>query len=141
MRFSDSQLSFLKRKYIARIATVSKHEPHISPIYFTFDRVSIFFVTEPKTMKFRDIVENPLASIVVDEFDAGWLHGKDGLRTNEKAVVILGRATIIENKRLHKRVSSTFKERYPDFQADGYPTTTTPIIRVMANRIWEHHYP
>jgi uncharacterized protein len=141
MLFSESQSSFLKRNYIARIATTSSDEPHISPIYFIFDVESIFFATENSTSKFKDIVENPKASVVVDEFDADWLHGTKGPDTTERALVIVGRAMMINDDSAHKSLSSAFMERYPDFQATKYPTDATPIIRVMADKIWEHHYP
>lgn len=141
MPFSDSQLRFLAGNYVARIATSSKDEPHVSPIYFAFDRDAIFFVTERTTSKFKDIETNPKASIVVDQFDADWLHGKKGPGTTERAIAILGRATIIKDKTLHKLMCQVFMERYPDFEEEKYPTEATPILKVRADRIWEHHFP
>jgi nitroimidazol reductase NimA-like FMN-containing flavoprotein (pyridoxamine 5'-phosphate oxidase superfamily) len=141
MFFTESQLSFLKGKYIARIATTSNDEPHISPIYFTFDRESIFFATESSTSKFRDIVKNPKASVVVDEFDADWLHGTQGPNTTERALVVLGRAIAVNDNGVHKSLRLAFMEKYPDFRATNYPIEATAIIRVFADKIWEHHYP
>ncbi|MHB8701691.1 MAG: pyridoxamine 5'-phosphate oxidase family protein [Nitrososphaerales archaeon] len=139
MRFTKKHLAFLRRNYVARIATSSgKSEPHISPIYFANDNDSVFFATETSTMKFKNLVENPVAALVVDEFDARWLHEKKSdTSTTEKALVVRGKAEIFvdgEDARYTAMYRKLF-EKYPDYRNQNWRKGESPIIKVRANRI------
>jgi len=141
MKFTPEQLSFLARQYVARISTATGESiPHVSPVYFVAKADSIFIATEKTTTKFKDLTENPIASIVVDEFDADWLHGREGYASKERAIIILGRATVLEEGDHYRTLHSSFLEKYPDFKAIPSKLGKPPIIRVQAEKIWDHHF-
>jgi len=137
-QFSKNEMEFLKSTYIARIATCSKDLiPHVTPIYFANDRLSLFFATEKRTKKFSDIVENSHVSLVVDVFDADWLHdSKTGTRTNEKAIVISGIASIRSKGPLYYKMYKTLFQKYPDYRTtEKWQVGDLPIIRISVRNV------
>ena len=140
--FSSEQMSFLRRTYIARVATSSsKCVPHATPVYFANDSTSIFFATERSTRKLKDVLTNPVASAVVDEFKADWVNDAEssGLvwKTEERAVVINGRALVHSDGETptYGAMYDALFEKYPDYRAQGWKKGESPIIQVMAERI------
>jgi len=69
-------------------------------------------------MKFKDILRNNRVSLVTDEFDADWLHGRGTTRTDEKAVVINGRASIFSEGRIYLHMYHLLRNKYPDYKAE-----------------------
>jgi uncharacterized pyridoxamine 5'-phosphate oxidase family protein len=137
-QFSKNETEFLKSNYIARIATCSNDLiPHVTPIYFANDRSSLFFASEKRTKKYSDIVENSHVSLVVDVFDADWLHGpKTGTRTTEKAIVISGIASIRSRGMLYNRMYKTLFQKYPDYRTSKkWLVGELPIVRVSVRNI------
>jgi len=136
MRFSSNQLRFLSKNYIARIATCNRRmQPHISPIYFANYSDSIFFATERGTRKFRDIVENGSASLVVDDFDADWLHGRKGSKTRERAVIVYGPTSIFEGGPKYHSMYLKLFSKYPDYREEDWKERESPIIKIWAEKI------
>lgn len=136
MKFDPKQLAFLSKNYVARVATCGKGmRPHVSPVYFANDSDSIFFATEKDTNKFKDISENARASIVVDDFDADWLHNRKGTNTVERAVVVNGRARIFESGDGYHSMYSKLFEKYPDYKEENWEEGVSPIIQVAATRV------
>jgi len=141
LRFKLEQLSFLSSQYIARVSTsTSGSVPHVSPVYFVADDESLFIATGKETTKYKDIAQNPVASIVVDHFDADWLHGKQGYASKERAIIILGKTTILENGPNYRALHSSFMEKYPDFKAVPSKLGEPPIIKINADKIWDHSF-
>jgi nitroimidazol reductase NimA-like FMN-containing flavoprotein (pyridoxamine 5'-phosphate oxidase superfamily) len=130
-------LKFLSGNFIARVATCSSEAiPHISPIYFACNRTSIFFATEKTTLKFKDILDNSRVSLVVDEFDADWFHGRKTNRTREKAVVINGRASIVSEGRSYLYMYRLLRNKYPDYKAEkSWMPGELPIIRISIDKV------
>ena len=136
MKFDSKQLAFLSKNYIARVASCGKDmHPHVSPVYFANNADSIFFATEKDTKKFKDISENASAGVVVDDFDADWLHNKKSANTVEHAVVVSGRAMIFNRGSEYHEMYSKLFEKYPDYREENWKEGASPIIRVRAERI------
>ena len=135
---SGREIDFLKANYIARIATASsKSVPRVSPVYFGNDAVSIYFTTETSTGKFRDISGNPQVSLVVDTFDADWLHGNgEGTRTYEKGIVLFGKAEIHWEGNLYMDMYRDLVQKYPEYRGPlRWEPGDLPIIRVVIKQI------
>lgn len=68
--FSDTEAKYLKSQHLARIGTASKNGvPDVAPVGFDFDG-KYFYVTGmhlTKTHKYRNVLENPRVSLVVDD--------------------------------------------------------------------------
>jgi nitroimidazol reductase NimA-like FMN-containing flavoprotein (pyridoxamine 5'-phosphate oxidase superfamily) len=132
-----NERTFLERSYIARIATCSRRIPHVTPIYFASDKDSVFFATEETTRKFKDVNENDRVSLVVDEFDADWLHGDEtSTKTYEKAIVISGRASIFRSGDLYVSMYKDLLRKYPDYKTENrWELGELPIIRIKISKI------
>ncbi|MGI0079019.1 MAG: pyridoxamine 5'-phosphate oxidase family protein [Nitrososphaerales archaeon] len=136
LKFDSKQFAFLSKNYVARVATCGRSaRPHVSPVYFANDDVSIFFATEKDTQKFRDFSENARGSIVVDDFDADWLHNRKGTATTEHAVIVSGHASIFESGSEYSSMRSKLFEKYPDYKEENWEKSASPIIKVAAARI------
>ena len=137
MRFNDAQMRFLKRLLIARVATCGSNcMPHVSPVYFSNTRSSIFFAIEKNTQKYSDLVSNPHAALVLDEFQAHWLRGSGAPDSVEKAVVIQGPAKIFGNvDRSYSFMYRKLFEKYPDYRREGWKKGESPIVNVEARKI------
>jgi pyridoxamine 5'-phosphate oxidase family protein len=71
-KFTEAELEYLKTQPIGRLATVNKHgEPQNSPVTFRYnaelDTIEIGGPGNSKTQRFRNVVQNGLASFVVDD--------------------------------------------------------------------------
>ncbi len=136
-RIPSNALKFLSMNYIARIATCSSEAiPHVSPIYFACNGASVFFATEKTTLKFKDILNNNSVSLVVDEFDADWFHGKRTDHTSEKAVIVNGRASIFFEGRTYLNMYRLLRNKYPDYKAEkSWMPGELPIIRISIEKV------
>ncbi len=135
---NSQELDFLGKNYIARLATSSLMSvPHISPIYYGNTRDLVFFTTEKGSRKLKDIEENNQVSLVVDTFDADWLHQISGTaKTYEKAVVISGRAAIHLNGSPYMEMYKELLKKYPDYQADKHwEPGELPIVKIVISNV------
>jgi len=136
--FLKQEMEFLRSNYIARIATCGHDlSPHVTPIYFANDRASIFFATEKNTKKYEDIMQNERVSLVVDIFDAEWLHGdKNGSKTTEKAVLVHGVALPISKGKTYNLMYGKLLDKYPDYRtSENWEKGELPIMRVAVRKI------
>lgn len=139
LNFDRNQVSFLNSSYIARIATSTRTgEPYISPIYFANDGDSIFFATETSTIKFKLISLNPKVAIVIDSFDASWIHSKHKkVSTKECAIVIRGKAKIFADGKSKEYAMMYHKlfRKYPDYREQAWKKGESPIVKVIPEKV------
>ena len=68
--FTKKEVDYIKSQRLARIGTSSRNgEPDVAPVGFDFDG-EYFYVggyDVTKTLKFKNVKENPKASLVVDD--------------------------------------------------------------------------
>ncbi len=68
--FTKEEIEYIKSQRLARIATASKKgHPDVAPVGFDFDG-EYFYVGGhilPRTLKYRNILENPKVSFVIDD--------------------------------------------------------------------------
>jgi len=96
----------------------------------------VFFATEKTTVRFNDILNNNRVSLVVDEFDADWLHGRRTGRTSEKAIVIDGRASIFSEGRAYLHMYNLLRNKYPDYKLEkSWMPGKIPIITISIDKL------
>jgi nitroimidazol reductase NimA-like FMN-containing flavoprotein (pyridoxamine 5'-phosphate oxidase superfamily) len=60
--------AFLSEPLIARLATADKKgQPHVVPVWFAWDGSALWVSAFSSTRKVRDLEENPLISVAIDE--------------------------------------------------------------------------
>lgn len=81
--------AFLAQPLIARMATANPKtlQPHVVPVWYAWDGTNLWINTFRGTRKVRDLLKNPLISVVVD--NATPLEGLS-------AVILEGKAEILD---------------------------------------------
>jgi len=76
--------SFMNRERLATFATVGpNNEPHIVPVFFTYDDSKVYIQTDRKSVKVRNLVRNDSVAVAVYQ--------------GEEAVIIRGKARLIDS--------------------------------------------
>ena len=69
MKIPDEMLNILYGNYFGYVCTSDRSDqPHITPVFFVYEEPlqKIFFITNDKSKKVKNILENPKVSITVD---------------------------------------------------------------------------
>ncbi|MFZ3069692.1 MAG: pyridoxamine 5'-phosphate oxidase family protein [Anaerolineaceae bacterium] len=83
--------TFLEAPRLARMATVDKQgQPHVVPVWYGWDGESIWISAYADTRKIKNLEENPLISIAVDEV---------GESEKTSAVILEGQAQLLREPR------------------------------------------
>jgi nitroimidazol reductase NimA-like FMN-containing flavoprotein (pyridoxamine 5'-phosphate oxidase superfamily) len=89
---------------LMRIATASeKAEPHVAPLWYVYLDGCIYFSSDEKTRKMRNIKRNHRVSLVIDSG-----HGLFDI----KGVMINGEASVVEDRDLVQKLRTLFAEKY-----------------------------
>ncbi len=117
-RIPDEMLNILYGNYFGYVCTSDlKDQPHLTPVFFVFDEYSmkIFFITNDKSKKVRNISENPNVSITVDIRDPRNPFNNEGVMAQGKAeikekipVYFLSEDTL----KLYSDIYMEFKSKY-----------------------------
>jgi PPOX class F420-dependent enzyme/OxyR family protein len=76
--FTDEELQYLRSQRLARIATASAAgQPDVSPVGFGLDGDALVSggLDITKTIRYRNLQENPRATMVIDDL-ASWIPGR-----------------------------------------------------------------
>jgi nitroimidazol reductase NimA-like FMN-containing flavoprotein (pyridoxamine 5'-phosphate oxidase superfamily) len=125
MRLSAKEKQFVECMRVARVATVgSDRVPHNVPVCPIFDKNKIYFGTERKARKLRNIQDNPNVTLTFDEYSEAW----DYLR----GVMVQGRARIVNKsefqairKKIHEKFSQ-YEKSAPLGERDSVIVEVTP---------------
>ena len=126
MKFTVSDLTFIRQLPVARVATATKSgNPRVRPVWPVFDGKNIYFATDPGTVKLKHIKENFAVSIVFDDYDRyNW--------SNLKGIRIQGTAKILNSGDEYKYAHALLKEKYPEYRTaeGGWAYGEIPIIKI-----------
>lgn len=100
--FSDSEVGFLKSRWVCRIATASAEGwPHNVPVGFVFDGKAFYLSSDPGTKKLKNMAENRRVCIVVDE-----------PAKPRRAIMVQGLATLVENGEEFERINELIHKQW-----------------------------
>ena len=128
--------TFLAEPRIARMATANKDgQPHVVPVWYAWDGNTLWISAYTDTRKVKDLQENPLISVAIDEVS---LEGKT------QAVILEGKAVLLyEPAELLKRQFTWIYSRYvgadhvlePTYQ-DWINDPLNALIKLTPTRIY-----
>jgi PPOX class probable F420-dependent enzyme len=128
--------TFLAEPRIARMATAYKiGQPHVVPVWYAWDGSSLWISAYADTRKVKDLQENPLISVAIDEVS------QDG---KTQAVILEGKAVLLhEPAELLKRQFTWIYSRYvgadhvlePTYQ-DWINDPQNTLIKLTPNKIY-----
>ena len=107
----DKMKELLKAKDICVLATVSDNRPHCSLMVYATDEQcrEIYMVTHRQTKKFRNLIENPVVSLLIDtrEEDFG------PRRSNAKALTVNGVFRVMNEPHERESILARLVQRHP----------------------------
>jgi nitroimidazol reductase NimA-like FMN-containing flavoprotein (pyridoxamine 5'-phosphate oxidase superfamily) len=97
-----------REKNICVLATVGGRKPHCSLMAYVTDEncTEIYMVTHKNTNKYKNLMENPSVSLLIDTREIS-------PRTKAKALTVEGVCTAIESKEKRKEVHARLLEVHP----------------------------
>ncbi len=120
MRIPDEMRNILYGNYFGYVCTSDgKDQPHLTPVFFIYDENShkIFFITNDKSKKVKNISENPNVSITIDIRDPVNPFNNEGVlaqgtaKITEKApIYFLSEETL----KLYYDIYMEFKSKYQE---------------------------
>ncbi len=121
-QFSEMELKFILDNEICRIATVANSIPHVIPVCYIYKNDKIFFATDYKTKKYKNLVKNKVISLVIDHYDK--LKGNKGIQ-------IEGIADIIEKGSEFKDLFKIFYDKFEWVKKDPWSEGDAPFIQIQ----------
>ncbi|HXW36816.1 MAG TPA: pyridoxamine 5'-phosphate oxidase family protein [Nitrososphaerales archaeon] len=116
---TKKQLRFLESHELCRLATASKLAvPHVVPVIYAMDRQSIVIASDYKTRKLRDLNENPVAAVLVDDFKPN------------RAVLVEGACKVQERGSEYLRLLKVLFDRFEYYRKNPWDEGEAPILVV-----------
>ena len=123
VKVTQKERKFLLENEVCRIATSHDDVPHVVPVAYIYDREAITFVTDYGTRKYKNLEVNKNVSVVVDVYD----HSGEN-----KAIILQGKAVIIERGAEFKRLYQIFNKRFEWVRKNPWKEGEAPFARVDA---------
>jgi nitroimidazol reductase NimA-like FMN-containing flavoprotein (pyridoxamine 5'-phosphate oxidase superfamily) len=120
---TQKERKFLLENETCRIATSHNDIPHIVPIAYIYDKRNVTFVTDYGTRKYKNLEVNKNISIVVDVYDPSG---------ENKAIVLQGKAIIIERGAEFKRLYRIFNRKFEWVRNNPWKEGEAPFVKVNA---------
>jgi nitroimidazol reductase NimA-like FMN-containing flavoprotein (pyridoxamine 5'-phosphate oxidase superfamily) len=120
-----------KQKDICVLATASENKPHCSLMaYATDDECSeIYMVTNRDTKKYRNLIQNPTISLLIDTRD----EVEDSGRLRSKALTVEGEFQPIKEAEKEVLVRKRLRAKHPHLdELLSYPDSEVFSIRVIS---------
>ena len=134
---------FVREMDLCVLATVSEGKPHCSLMAYVVDDEcqEIYMTTLRHTTKFRNLTENPMVSILIDNRE-----GYSGsLRSEAKAMTVAGRYSRLENLDKISLIRKNLLARHPHLEKFlGHPDAEILCIKIssflLLNGLAEAHF-
>ena len=123
VKVTQKERKFLLENEVCRIATSHDDVPHVVPVAYIYDKDAITFVTDYGTRKYKNLEVNKNVSVVVDVYD----HSGEN-----KAIILQGKAAIIERGAEFKRLYQIFNKRFEWVRKNPWKEGEAPFVRIDA---------
>lgn len=110
---------------VCRFATAdARGQPHVAPVWYVYDGESFYIITNYKTKKYRNLLENKRVSLVIDDYPR---------KGDIEGVCILGTAEILERGERYRHAQSLIQEKYENWNKyQPWSEGKVPIIRIIS---------
>ncbi len=117
--FTKNEMGFLEQNELCRLATSSKTgELHIVPVSYVSHEGLIYVATDYGTRKLGNLRENPNAAVLVDT------------NATRKAVMISGKAELIEKGAEYRRIYKLFHSRLAWVRRAPWKEGEAPFVKI-----------
>jgi PPOX class probable F420-dependent enzyme len=132
-------VEFLETARVGRLATADREgRPLVVPICYAIVGDSIYSAVDAKPKRtrelrrLRNIAENPLVSLVVDEYDEDW--------SRLRYVIVEGRADVLTGGDEFSRAIDRLVAKYPQYRTLALPRDCGAVIRITPERVLAWRY-
>ena len=130
---------FLAVARVGRLATADADgRPLVVPVCYALEGGRIYSAIDAKPKRtrelrrLRNIAENPLISLVVDEYDEDW--------TRLRYVIVEGTADVLTDGNEFSRAVDRLVAKYPQYRALTLPRDSGAVIRIVPDRVLAWRY-
>ena len=130
---------FLAVARVGRLATAGANgRPLVVPVCYALEGGRIYSAVDAKPKRtrelrrLRNIAENPLISLVVDEYDEDW--------ARLRYVIVEGRADVLTEGDEFSRAVDSLVAKYPQYGALALPRDSGAVIRIVPDRVLSWRY-
>ncbi len=120
LNLNDAELKFITNTECCRLATSLADKPHVVPVSYILIDGLLYIATDYDTKKFRNILHNPVASMVIDVYAP----------RHHKGIVIFGTVKIIEGGDLFKKIYSIFYKKFDWVRGDPWVEGESPFLEI-----------
>ena len=107
-RFRQGLVDFISSVEYSELITVKDNRPHIRPMVYVNDGLTIYMISRRNTPKIEQIKASPNVSVMIIK--------SLEVSSDTKEVIIEGRASFVPGETERNRVFEMFKEKPPNFQ-------------------------
>lgn len=136
LSLSEPVRRFIDAHRVARLATAdAEGQPHVIPFCYALDRGHVYFVVDAKPKRrtgkplkrIQNMLENPRAAIVIDDYDDDW--------TKLAYVLLRGDASLVRDEAEYDRVLGRLRERYPQYRAMTLTFAANDMVRITPTKV------
>ena len=133
---SEPVQRFINNHVVARLATAdAAGQPHVIPFCYAFDGTHVYFVVDQKPKRqtgkplkrIRNMLENPQAAIVIDDYADDW--------TQLAYVLITGTTALVGDETEYTRMLALLRERYPQYRAMDLTFANNAMVRISPTKV------
>jgi PPOX class probable F420-dependent enzyme len=117
------------RERICRVATAGRAGvPHVVPVCHVLADGKVYFASEGKAKKVRNLRTNPHVAITVDSYTEDW--------GQLRGVMIQGTTTLIEGGPRFRKIRQMLYEKYPQYPEDAALGKGDVIVEVAPTHVF-----
>lgn len=120
VKFTPTEIDFLKKNEACRIATSHDNIPHVTPVTYYFENGYFYIATDYDTRKYANLKKNKSVAIVVDIY----------LAEKHKAMIVQGTAEIIEKGADFKRLYEIFHKKFSWVRQTPWKEGEAPFVKI-----------
>jgi nitroimidazol reductase NimA-like FMN-containing flavoprotein (pyridoxamine 5'-phosphate oxidase superfamily) len=119
--FSKSEEKFLLENEACRVSTSHNDVPHIAPVTYIYQKNYLFFATDYKTQKYKNLKVNNRIAAAIDVYNTS---------IENKAIIVQGTANIIEKGREFRDLYQRFYKKFEWVRKDPWNEGEAPFIKI-----------
>jgi uncharacterized protein YhbP (UPF0306 family) len=121
-KLKETVLKYLKEHNTMTIATVKGENPWAAAIFYANDGFTLYFLSDPESRHSKDIAENPLVAVTVNEDYHDW--------RQIKGIQMEGKAEVVTAEDETARAVATYVAKY-SFTAAYLKVMSSPFPRIV----------
>jgi len=132
---SRTLIEYLREGELARLSTISSDgKPHVVPVWYVYRDAPvgeiktprIYILTDKKSVKAKNISQNPNVALVIDEYNEKW---------DVSGMVVRGKAKLLDDKSEPEFKESEFIHelmgtKYPEYWEEPWAREERVVIRI-----------